>query len=481
MEWFTVDRDGLAKLLQRKGIAHVILEPLSNAFDEAGVSHVEVTLKRVPGTRLANLTVTDDSPQGFADLTHTFRLFTPSTKKTNAEQRGRFNAGDKLVLAMCEKASIASTTGTIVFDKDGRHAKRSKTARGSIFDCTLKLTTEQIEECADVMTRIIPPPHIKTFFNGQLLQARSPVATVSATLQTEIADQDGFLRRTPRKTTITVYEPLDGETPMLYEMGIPVCETGDKYHVSVAQKVPLDLERTSVPSAYLSRVRALVLEATHASLTVADATAPWVREALHHHGDTLPVEAIVAVTTARFGANAVAFDPSDPEANNLAVAEGRRVIAGGSMSGNEWAAVKRAGALLPAGQVTPSPKPYSADGDRLKIVDPSKWTDAIRSTVEYSIRMAKRLIGREISVTIASDVGWPFAATYGSAQLTYNLGRLGHKFFEGPLLAKNELLLHELAHESASNHLSSDYHDALSRLGAKLAQLALEEPELFRL
>lgn len=481
MEWFTVDREGLAKLLQRKGIAHIILEPLSNAFDEAGVTRVDVTLKRIPGTRLAQLVVTDDSPEGFADLSHSYRLFAESRKKANAGQRGRFNAGDKLVLAMCEHASIASTTGTVVFDKEGRHTKRSKTERGSVFDCTLKLTNEQIAECDHVMTRIIAPTGIQTFYNGELLQQRSLVTTATATLQTEVADHEGFLRRSQRKTTISIFDPRPGETPTLYEMGIPVCETGDRYHVSVAQKVPLDLERTSVPSAYLSRIRAIVLEATHSTLTEQDATSPWVREALHHHADTLPVEAILSVTKARFGEKAVAFDPSDPEANALAVADGFRVISGGSMSGNEWAAVKRAGALLPAGQVTPSPKPYSADGDPLKVVDPSKWTQHIIATVDYSKRIARRLIGREISVTIASDVGWPFAATYGSGCLTYNLGRLGHKFFEGPLMPKNELLLHELAHDAASNHLSSEYHDALSSLGAKLAQLALDEPELFKL
>lgn len=29
MDWFVVDREGLAKILARKGIAHVALEPLT--------------------------------------------------------------------------------------------------------------------------------------------------------------------------------------------------------------------------------------------------------------------------------------------------------------------------------------------------------------------------------------------------------------------------------------------------------------------
>lgn len=237
MDWFTVDRQGLAKLLARKGIAHVVLEPLSNAFDEE-VTRVDVTLERIPGSRLVNLVVSDDSPTGFADLSHAYTLFADSRKKGHAEKRGRFNAGDKLVLAMAERASIQTTSGTIIFDADGRHSKRTKTARGSIFSCTLRMTNEQLDECHDVMSRVIVPANVQTFYNGELLAARQPVATIEATLQTEIADSEGFLRRVQRKTSVIVYEPRDGETPTLYEMGIPVCETGDRYHVSIAQKVP---------------------------------------------------------------------------------------------------------------------------------------------------------------------------------------------------------------------------------------------------
>lgn len=41
------------------------------------------------------------------------------------------------------------------------------------------------------------------------------------------------------------------------------------------------------------------------------------------------------------------------------------------------------------------------------------------------------------------------------------------------------LLVHELAHEVSSNHLSDDYFDALATLAGKLAVLALDEPQIF--
>jgi hypothetical protein len=75
--WFEVDRRGLARLLERKGKELVLYELLQNVWDEPGVTKVSVSLK-VQGRNRAALAVEDDAP----------------------EQRGRFNLGEKLVLAI---------------------------------------------------------------------------------------------------------------------------------------------------------------------------------------------------------------------------------------------------------------------------------------------------------------------------------------------------------------------------------------------
>ena len=56
---------------------------------------VSVTLERIAGTRQARLTVKDDNPEGFRDLTHAFTLFAESEKRYNEKLRGRFNLGEK--------------------------------------------------------------------------------------------------------------------------------------------------------------------------------------------------------------------------------------------------------------------------------------------------------------------------------------------------------------------------------------------------
>lgn len=478
MNWFEVDKNGLSKLLERRGKAFILLELLQNAWDSGGTK-VQVTLTKPAGSRLALLTVEDDDPDGFADrLDHTFTLFAESNKKGDPEKRGRFNLGEKLVLALCDEAEVISTRGGVRFDQSGRHRLRRRREIGSLFSARLRLTQEEFAECCDIMQRLIPPGKIVTTFNGAVIPNRTPMHAFEATLPTDIADNEGRLRRVQRQTDVWVYEAMSGEVPTLYEMGIPVVTLGDKWHVDVCQKVPLNTDRDNVPPSFLRTLRMYVLNAMHAKLTADDANAPWVRDAA---GDERCAdEAVRAVVTLRYGTKSVAYDPSDPEANKLAVSEGYTVIHGGHLSGPEWENVRRAGVLLPAGQVTPSPKPYGPDGDPLRYIARNQWSDAMRTTVEYIERVARVLIGTGIRVDIVDEKGWPFEATYGGGHLVLNLGRLGHAWFEAGIgIPVNQLLIHELGHHYAMDHLSAAYHSALCTLGARLARAALEQPELF--
>ncbi len=92
--WFEVDKEGLARVLERKGKEFRLFELIQNSWDEPGVSKVSVSLE-YRGRNKALLVVQDDAPEGFRDLTHAFTLFAESAKKTNPEQRGRFNLGEK--------------------------------------------------------------------------------------------------------------------------------------------------------------------------------------------------------------------------------------------------------------------------------------------------------------------------------------------------------------------------------------------------
>lgn len=478
MRWFEVDKEGLAKVLARRGKSFVVLELLQNAFDQE-VTTVNMTLERAPRSPYATLTVEDDDPRGFEDLSHAFTLFADSAKKRNPEQRGRFNIGEKLVLALCREAEIISTTGGVRFDAHGRHRLRRRLPRGSRFSGCLQINHAELEDCLSTIARIIVPEGVSVTVNGEALRARTPVAEFGATLRTEISTPEGYLKRLPRPTRVRVYQPEAGETATLYELGMPVVETGDRFHVDVQQKLPLSMERDNVTPVYLQLVRTLVLNHTHHLLDKDDATAPWVRDALGH--PQAGTEAIERAVRLRFGDRVVTSDPSDPEANKRAVSAGYTVIQAGHLSGGEWTNLRRTQAAPPAGRVTPSVKAFSDDPSAppLRTLPRDEWSEPERERVDLIKALATALLGAPIRVELADDPKWRCRAAYGSRELILNRRRLGKRWFQGaPGEEALALLLHEFGHEYCGDHLDARYYRALCRLGARLARLSATQPAL---
>src|SRR5258706_2014581 len=175
--WFSVDRAGLGRQAEQHTKGRLIGELVQNALDEAGVTTINITLAQVPARPLADLTVEDDSPEGFKDLSHAYTLFANSYKRDNPEQRGQYNFGEKLVLAACEGASISTTTGTVVFDPtEGRIEKpRQRRDRGSVFQGRIKLTREEYAEACAYLRSLLLPENVVVQFNGERLVPRSPL------------------------------------------------------------------------------------------------------------------------------------------------------------------------------------------------------------------------------------------------------------------------------------------------------------------
>lgn len=479
---FEVDKKGLAQLLERKGKGSVVVELIQNAWDEDTTS-VHVTLENQKDD-LWKLVVEDDNPEGFKDLAHAYTLFADSEKKSHAEKRGRFNLGEKLVIAVCEAAQINTTKGAIRFEGDTRKHGRSKRDAGSEFVGILRLTDDEAEEIAKVIWTLIPPHGIETTFNLQAVEPREPVRTFVVPLRTEIADKDGRLKPTTRKTTVEVYEPLHGESASIYELGIPVVETGDRWHVNVQQKVPLPTDRDNVPPAYLRALRVAVLNECYDLLTQADSKSVWVSNAMED--DSAKPEAVEAAFKGRFGDKTVIHDPNDPEANKRAAAEGYTVIPGGALPKAAWKQVKGSGVVKPAGQVTPSPSALlsGGDGPQLKTMDEAHWPGDVKRVAAFSKMLAEKVMGVSVSVAVGNDPTYPAYATYGrvtdvEGALMLNLGRLGYKWFETIGEHTLDLLLDEFAHQFCEDHLDARYFKALRTLGAKMTLLALEDPECY--
>jgi len=474
-DWFEVDKEGLAKILERKGKEFALFELIQNGWDEPGVRNVIVLLKH-QGRNKARLVVEDDAPEGFKDLSQAFTLFADSAKKANPEQRGRFNLGEKLVLAISDEVTICTTKGAIRFDAEGRHSLRSRQPVGSRIECLLRMTIEECSSIESQVRKLISPERITTTFNGVQLQSRVPVEQFRAVLPTEIANNDGFLRRASRETTGHIYSVQPGETATLYEMGIPVVETGDRWHYDIAQKVPLTLDRENVQASFLRQVRVAVFNRMHNQLGPEDVNTEWAETAIA--SPDCEADAVQSYLSRRFGDKRVSFDPSDSEANKLAVSQGYTIVHGGMMSAGAWKNAKTANAILPAGQVTPGPKVWTGEDDpNSKVfrdwIPEEKWTNGMRQVAEFANRMAQGVLNRTIRVKFCATPHHLGGASYGPCgELVFNKFRLGAEWFEHGITEDVvRLLIHEFGHEDSLDHLTGQYHEALCKIGAKLFAL----------
>lgn len=487
-DWFGVDRKGLAQLIGDRGKEFMVHELMQNAWDEAST---EVTVNFYPSAipGFYKLDVIDDNPEGFKNLTHAYTLFAPSEKKTDPTKRGRFNLGEKLVLALCREAIITTTKGTVVFDEEGRHTSRKSTQRGTHFSALVRMKKAEYEAAMEAIYRVFPPPGIRTTINEVLITAAPAKASITLSLPTVVADEDGVLRTSVRTTTVRVYEPRHDEKGWLFEMGIPVVETGDRWHYDVQQKVPLNSDRTDVTPAYKQDIRTKVLNEMFREINSEDANQPWVRDAMRDKG--VAPEAVEKVMTERFGEKRVIFDPSDPEANKLAVVKGYTVIHPRSLSSQEWSNVRAAGAALPAGRVTPSPKPFTEGGAPVETLPQEQWTKAMWRFSAFANLNAIECIGRQlVSVQFVTNKGWKPQAAFGPERVLYvNLAKLRDVLsgFERDLPARNieplrpaiRLLVHEFAHYRQPDHLSEEYHHELVEMAAIMVTTAVAQPQWF--
>jgi hypothetical protein len=463
MSWFEVDRDGLRQLLEGRDKSFVVRELVQNAWDEPGVTRCDVTLEPIPGRPAARLVVEDDAPEGFYDLRHAYTLYARTRKRPDPSKRGRFNLGEKQVLALCRNARIVTTTGGVRFDADGkRHAIREKRPAGSVFEAELNLTRAEIEDALRAARTFIPPASIATTVNGEALPAREPLAVVEATLATEFEDGEGRYRTTRRKTEVHVYEPLPGERALLFEIGLPVIETGDRWSYDVQQRVPLTADRDNVKPSFLQDVRAEVANAMAAQLTEDDASERWVRDATAD--PRIAPEATRRIADLRWGERRAIVAPGDSHGRERAIAAGFHVVAPSEMSRGEWEQFRRAEAVPSATSLFPRLTVAA------RLVPGPQWTEDQRRVAELAKRIARLTLGIRIKVHIIDAPEATTRADYDRDErlLRLNAAHLSDAWFAGPREDVIDLIAHEVAHHEGG-HVDESYYRCLSRMAAKLA------------
>ena len=476
-----IDPVGMRKAYSGRGVAATICELVSNGLD-THASNVSVEI--VPeGIDHARVTVSDDDPNGFADIRHAYTVFAESNRKDDPNTRGRFNIGEKFVIVLCEESSLTTTTGTVRFDATGRtNDPNVRTASGSVFTGLMPMTYDDKEATIALLRRIIIPAGVTVTVNGVALAHRKPVKAFKQSLITVLGDN---LRRTRRSATVTLYAPLPGHKPTLYELGIPVVETDIQYDIDIAQKVPLNTERDNVTAGFLRDLAPIVFCNAYTLLATPDFSAPWVYEATGHplmrklsHGK----DAMAAAYRARHGEDAVLHSSRDTESNRLSQAIGHVVVSLRGLAPGERENVRFLEPLLPADMVTPSPtlefNDLMRDRDPGDVFLPeSKWTPAERRVVAYARFVGERVLGFAPAVQIMDEAAAHVGGTFSPMTRTLTLNRaMGRRWFAEITPDTDALLFHEYAHNRVADHLDARFADEIARLSSMFVQIALDDP-----
>jgi len=229
-----VDTNGFRKRVAWRGPLGVLTELVSNALDE-DITFCDVILEHVD-QQTYRIRVEDDSTEGFRNLDESYTLYADSYKAGILDKRGRFNVGEKIAIVLCDEAKIESTTGTRIFSDKQVKRSSKKRDKGTVFEGTMRCTRAQYEDACQQVVKIIPPPEIKLTFNGHRVRRPRQVALVSATLPTVGVNDDGDLYKTSAKTDVVIYEPSEGASGAIYELGVPVVSVDHPFIMDVRKK-----------------------------------------------------------------------------------------------------------------------------------------------------------------------------------------------------------------------------------------------------
>ncbi len=336
---FDVNIEGLKELEAGREPAHLAFEPVANVFDEARgygdedrkrptICHVTLEYSANPrGVRL----IVEDDGAGFSDERDIYTFFGTSAKRDTPGVAGRFNSGEKLLIAAARTARVQSMMTTVDFADGKRTVTNHRTVQheGTRIEVLMPWTQADMRTVQEMLFHCIAPEGLDYRLNGMPVGRPALHTRVQVTLPT-VKMEDGMLKRTTRKCRVDVYSTI-GEGHWLMELGIPVCsldEVGFPWSLDIQQKVPVPQSRDMVDTAYLRGCIGRVVEQASMDgcklLSEAEQGSGFVKDALDHI--TQP-EAMAVVIKDLYGDNVVRAS-SDPVANAKASAAGATVIPG---------------------------------------------------------------------------------------------------------------------------------------------------------
>ena len=263
------------------------------------------------------IVIVEDNGSGFSDVADAYTLMGHTDKRAQPTKRGRFNIGEKDVISIAIDAEVETVGYTVTFPRreSGREpieVAANSRSKGTVIRTLMPWDERQSDGLIEMLRCFRPPSNCRLFVNDREVPLR-PAATIrNATLQTVTQDAPGKPMRTrQRRTEIHFVEPRDGsDDRWLYEMGIPVQTIECPWDVDVMQKIPLSQQRDSVSEAYLNRIYAEALNATHGKLERDEFGSQWVKRAVEH--PRISPESVRATVKGRSGSSKIVFSSLVP-------------------------------------------------------------------------------------------------------------------------------------------------------------------------
>jgi hypothetical protein len=469
--WLEVDIKGFGQMMRAKKKTFVINELAQDAFDE-NITCCKVGIHWNNGK--VQIAVEDDSPEGFKNIEHAYTLFADTYKRRDPTKRGRYNMGDKNVLAICINygAEISTTTGTIEFHpKKGRiHHWSKKRERGSVFKGTFRATKDEYQELLDHAKKLLPPQSITYIVNDKIVHSKPVFKTFPCTLETVILEND-VMKTLKRKTTVNLIKS-DGQS-YIYEMGIPIMETDCCWHIDVQQKIPLTIDRESVKPSYLQNIYAEVLNQTYDDIENDEVSAGWVRIGFSN-SKRINKNAVEGVKKKRYGDKILVRTPNDPIANDDAIAHGFHIVSGSEFSAEEWESIKKH---------SPIKSTHDKFGKNYEFGDYEciEPTEKQQVMIDFIKKIARDFLGIDNLVVelveqkiIGNDLADYSTGIFGNTLRIASKSTGISKLTERNL----DLIIHELCHHYG-HHTEKAYLNKITSLGAQLTFKALYEPSYF--
>ena len=461
-ERFAVSAEGLRQLNASRPPWSLVKELIQNAWDEAPkATRCDVTV--TAGSESTTVVTVEDDGPGFKEISDAWTLMADTPKRGDPGKRGRFNLGEKEIVAVALTGEIETMGTTVTFPATGgRTTTPNKRKRGTLVTVTMPWDREQAQELRSQLRRF-RPTDCRLTIDGQEIERREPLASRNTTLRTVTQQAPGYpITETRRKTVIDILEQADPDNAWIYEMGIPIQITTLPFDVDVHQKVPMPPNRNTVSAGYLQAITTEALNAMHRELPEEAFSENWVRSAVEDK--RIEDTAVKAVKKNRYGERAVIWS-SDTDANMRAAEAGYQVIHPRAMSHRERKVMTAKGGLVSAkqdfGRKPEVQKPASSNTVRRAFAD---WT-----------RQIARILNLRPSVEYVSAPESNFIAQCAMSGNKHTL-RFNTSYCSDQWLAERgaeqlELIIHELAHALANTPMEHgpSWGDACATAGAKVA------------